>query len=60
MSKKMKRTPCDYGWTDHAFRRLQYRMANNIPEKRRLAVKRRFISLYNELVHHKVYYGLPF
>ena len=62
MSKKLTRTPCDLGWTDHAFRRLCHRMRNNIPEKRRYKRKKRFVSILNSMIYNKVVFvdGIPF
>ena len=58
----MKKSPCSYGWTDHSFRRLMFRMQNGIQEKLRYKRKRRFISNFNELVFHTIKFSdeLPF
>lgn len=55
----MKRTPCNLGWTDHAYRRFKESIrlgANykcNFKHSRGAPKRGRFISIFNELVFHK-------
>ncbi len=55
--KKLTRKRCSYGWTDHAFRRLQNKGYNRKFKPMR---KRKFVSVLNEVLHHKEKYGIPF
>jgi hypothetical protein len=57
---KFKRSPCNLGWTDHAFRRLRYRIKNDIPEPYKHRRKRRLISKLREVLFHKASSDLPF
>lgn len=61
--KKLKRSECSLGWTDHAYRRLQQRIKAGIPfgfSRRKLRRERKGISPFNEIVFHKQVKGLPF
>lgn len=56
----MKKAPCSLGWTDHSFRRLMYRIKNNIPEQPKRRRKKRFISKINEVWSYESATDLPF
>jgi len=60
--KKLKRTPCSLGWTDHALRRLSKKLKEggqwNFP-LRKTRKRRRYVSPFNEIFHRESK-GIPF
>lgn len=68
MAKKLKRTPCSLGWTDHSWRRLVNRIESKTQNTplHRLKKKQRFISFFNSFLKENYYNkillvdGLPF
>lgn len=53
---KLKRTPCNLGWTDHAFRRFKEAMwaGRKWDKKTRYGFKRkRLIGVFNKIVFRK-------